>query len=146
MIRKSFAGMAAILMAAFGLGACHAQHNIEGTQSQYLNVAGKRMKADLKPAGVPGEFDLLIVRDAMVVNPDPETRPSVARRRRRGSCARCAASKGSIRRCWITSLSGRSTTTCASGASEGEVPQPQLRKTAMSPRMPPGRSATSYLM
>ena len=73
MIRKSFAGMAAILMAAFGLGACHDQHNIEGTQSQYLNVAGKRMKADLKPAGVPGEFDLLIVRDAMVVNPDPES-------------------------------------------------------------------------
>lgn len=73
MIRKNFAWSVAILLAAFGLGACQNQHNIEGTQSQYLNVAGKRMKVDLKPTGVPGEFDLLVVRDAMVINPDPES-------------------------------------------------------------------------
>jgi len=73
MIRKSFAWIAAILLATLGLGACHNQQNIAGTQSQYMNVAGKRMKVDLKPAGVPGEFDILVVRDAMVVNPDPES-------------------------------------------------------------------------
>ena|SRR5258708_610236 len=65
--------LAAVLLAALGLGACHDQQNIEGTQSQYMNVAGKRMKVDLKPAGAPGEFDILVVRDAMVVNPDPES-------------------------------------------------------------------------
>ena len=73
MIRESFAWNAAILVAAFALGACHDQHNIAGTQSQYMNVAGKRMKVDLKPTGVPGEFDILVVRDAMVVNPDPDS-------------------------------------------------------------------------
>ena len=40
-----------------------------------MNVAGKRMKADLKPTDVPGEFDLLVVRDAVVINPNPETEP-----------------------------------------------------------------------
>jgi hypothetical protein len=63
--------LAATLLATLGLGACHNQQNIEGTQSQYMNVAGKRMKVDLKPTGVPGEFDILVVRDAMVINPDP---------------------------------------------------------------------------
>jgi len=65
--------LVAALLAALGLGACHDQQSIEGTQSQYMNVAGKRMKVDLKPTGVPGEFDILVVRDAMVVNPDPES-------------------------------------------------------------------------
>jgi hypothetical protein len=73
MMRKSFVLSAAAFLAALGLGACHSQHSIEGTQSQYVNVAGKRMKVDLKPADVPGEFDILVVRDAIVVNPDPET-------------------------------------------------------------------------
>jgi hypothetical protein len=65
--------LAAALLAALGLAACHDQQSIEGTQSQYMNVAGKRVKVDLKPTGVPGEFDILVVRDAIVVNPDPET-------------------------------------------------------------------------
>jgi hypothetical protein len=63
----------ATLLAAASLGACHSQHTIEGTSSQYMNVAGKRVKANLSPSDVPGEFDLLIVRDAMVINPDPES-------------------------------------------------------------------------
>src|SRR3954468_17595003 len=73
MIRKSFTSVAAALLAALCLVACHGQQNLEGTQSQYMNVAGKRMKVDLKPTGVPGEFEILVVRDAMVVNPDPES-------------------------------------------------------------------------
>ena len=73
MIRKSLTWSAAALLAALALSACQNQHNIAGTQSQYLNVAGKRMKVDLKPAETPGEFDLLVVRDAMVVNPDAES-------------------------------------------------------------------------
>lgn len=62
---------AAVLAAS--LAACHDQHTIEGTRSQTINVAGKRMKVNLSPTGTPNEYDLLVVRDAMVVNPDPET-------------------------------------------------------------------------
>ena len=65
--------LAAALLAAIGLGACHDQQSIERTQSQYMNVGGKRVKVDLKPTDVPGQFDLLVVRDTIVVNPDPET-------------------------------------------------------------------------
>ncbi len=59
--------------AAICLGACHDQQTIEGTRSQTINVAGKRMKVNLSPTGTPNEYDLLVVRDAMVVNPDPES-------------------------------------------------------------------------
>jgi hypothetical protein len=84
-----------------------------------MNVAGKRMKVDLSRSGVPGEFDLLVVRDAMVVNPNSrKTSASAVRKPRRGSCARFAAASGSTRKCWMTASSSRSTTTFASAASE----------------------------
>lgn len=60
-------------LAALALAACHDQQTIEGTSSRTINVAGKRMKANLSPTGVPNEYDLLIVRDAMVINPDPQS-------------------------------------------------------------------------
>ena len=72
MMRKSFTPIATALLAALGLGACYPQHSIEGTSSRSMNVDGKRMNADLKATGVPGEYDLLIVRDSMVLNPDPQ--------------------------------------------------------------------------
>ena len=46
---------------------------MEGASSHYMNVAGECVKVGLKPTGVLGEFDLLVMRDAMVVNPDPES-------------------------------------------------------------------------
>ncbi|TAJ85729.1 MAG: hypothetical protein EPO10_30215 [Reyranella sp.] len=58
-------------LAAVAMAACHDQQTIEGTSSRTLNVAGKRMKANLSPTGTPNEFDLLIVRDAIVIDPDP---------------------------------------------------------------------------
>jgi hypothetical protein len=64
-------GAAATLM--LGLGACHDQQTIEGTRSHTVNVTGKQMKVNLSPTGAPNEFDLLVVRDAIVVNPDPES-------------------------------------------------------------------------
>ena len=60
-------------LAALATAACHDQQTIEGTSSRTINVAGKRMKANLSPTGVPNEYDLLIVRDALVVNPDPQS-------------------------------------------------------------------------
>ena len=98
MMRKSLTPIATALLAALGLGACYPQHSIEGTSSQNLNVGGKTMKADLKPTGVPGEFDLLIVRDSMVLNPDPETE------RERG---RAAASRVINEVCGVKRLSPR---------------------------------------
>ncbi len=72
MRRKALALVSALLTTAL-LGACHDQQTIEGTRSQTINVAGKRMKVNLSPTGAPNEFDLLVVRDAMVINPDPES-------------------------------------------------------------------------
>ena len=60
-------------LAALAMVACHDQQTIEGTSSRTLNVAGKRMKANLSPTGTPSEFDLLIVRDAVVLDPDPQS-------------------------------------------------------------------------
>jgi hypothetical protein len=63
--------MATLGMATLAAVACHDQQTIEGTSSRTINVAGKRMKANLSPTGTLNEYDLLIVRDAIVVNPDP---------------------------------------------------------------------------
>jgi hypothetical protein len=61
----------AAALAGIAMGACHDQQTIEGTSSRTINIAGKRMKANLSPTGTPNEFDLLIVRDAVVIDPDP---------------------------------------------------------------------------
>lgn len=63
----TFVAALALLSAA----ACHDQQTIEGTSSRTINVAGKRLKANLSPTGTPNEFDLLVVRDAIVIDPDP---------------------------------------------------------------------------
>ena len=60
------------LVAALGLGACHDQHTIERTSSRYINVNNTRMKVNLSPTGAPNEYDLLVVRDAIVIRPDPD--------------------------------------------------------------------------
>ncbi len=63
--------LAAALLVTGGPIACHDQHTIEGTRSWTINVAGKRMKVNVEPADAPNEYTLLVVRDAMVINPDP---------------------------------------------------------------------------
>lgn len=64
--------LSAAILAAASLAACHDQHTIEGTSSRYINVAGKRMKVNLSATGSPNQYDLLVVRDAIVIDPDPE--------------------------------------------------------------------------
>ena len=59
--------------AALAMAACHDQQTIEGTSSRVINVGGKRMKANLAPTGTPNEYDLLIVRDAVVIDPAPQS-------------------------------------------------------------------------
>lgn len=71
MILRRLALSFAATLAALATAACHDQQTIEGTSSRTINVAGKRMKANLSPTGTPNEYDLLIVRDAVVVDPDP---------------------------------------------------------------------------
>ncbi|WP_421996632.1 hypothetical protein [Reyranella sp.] len=63
--------VAVAVLAATSVAACHDQHTIEGTRSHTLTVGGKRMKANLSPTGGANEFDLLVVRDDIVINPDP---------------------------------------------------------------------------
>lgn len=63
----------AAALAALATAGCHDQQTIEGTSSRTVNVAGKRMKVNLSPTGTPNEFDLLIVRDAVVIDPDPQS-------------------------------------------------------------------------
>ena len=62
-----------VTVAALPLSACQDQHTIEGTSAQYVNVVGKRIKVNVSTTDVAGEYQLLAVRDAIVVNPDPET-------------------------------------------------------------------------
>jgi hypothetical protein len=73
MYLRGFASTTVMVVAILGMGACYDQQTIEGTSSRTINVAGKRMKVNLSPTGTPNEYDLLVVRDAMVVNPDPES-------------------------------------------------------------------------
>ena len=55
------------------LAACAAeQQSLQGTQSRFITVAGRRMKVDLSATGQPQEFDLLVVRDTVVINPNPD--------------------------------------------------------------------------
>ena len=63
----------AAALAAVAAAGCHDQQTIEGTSSRTVNVAGKRMKVNLSPTSTPNEFDLLIVRDAVVIDPDPQS-------------------------------------------------------------------------
>jgi hypothetical protein len=67
------AWLGAATAVVLALGACHDQQTIEGTRSHTVNVTGKQMKVNLSPTGAPNEFDLLVVRDAIVVNPDTES-------------------------------------------------------------------------
>lgn len=58
--------------ALFALAACMEQQSLDRTQSRFVTVEGRRMKVDLSATGQPQEFDLLVVRDSIVVNPDPD--------------------------------------------------------------------------
>lgn len=86
----------AVAMPLLAVAACHDQQTIEGTSPRTINVAGKRLKANLSPTGTPNEFDLLIVRDAIVIDPDP------ARERARGEEA---AARVTREVCKVRSLS-----------------------------------------
>jgi len=70
------------LVALAGLAACaEQQRSVPGTSAQYLNVEGKRIMVRVAATDVPGEYRVLAVRDAMVINPDP------ANERERGAYA-----------------------------------------------------------
>ena len=62
-----------LLLAVAGLSACMEQQTLDRTQSRIVTVDGRRMRVDLAATGQPQEFDLLVVRDSIVLNPDPET-------------------------------------------------------------------------
>ena len=53
------------------LSGCQQQDSIEGTRAEHITVDGRKLKVNLGPTGTPGEYRLLIVRDTVVINPDP---------------------------------------------------------------------------
>jgi len=60
------------LLAIVSLAACsEQQRTVQGTSAQYLNVEGKRIMVRVAPTDIQGEYRVLAVRDAMVINPDP---------------------------------------------------------------------------
>jgi hypothetical protein len=62
--------IAAALAGLAGFGCAEQQRSVEGTSAQYLNVEGKRIMVRIATTDVPGEYRLLAVRDAIVIDPD----------------------------------------------------------------------------
>jgi hypothetical protein len=63
----------AALILALGLAACSEQQRpLDGSSAQYLNVEGKRIQVRIAPFGGPGEYRLMAVRDAIVIDPEVE--------------------------------------------------------------------------
>jgi hypothetical protein len=53
------------------LGCAEQQRSLSGSSAQYLNVEGKRIMVRVSPMpDQPGEYRLIAVRDAMVIDPD----------------------------------------------------------------------------
>ena len=59
-------------LVAVALAACMEQQTLDRTQSRFVTVEGRRLRVDLSATGQPQEFDLLVVRDTIVINPDPD--------------------------------------------------------------------------
>jgi hypothetical protein len=77
-----------ILAAAALLAGCLTQESIEGTRAEPMTVDGRKLKVNVGPTGTPGEFRLLVVRDTMVIDPDP----ALERRRAQEASRRVMAS------------------------------------------------------
>ena len=64
-------GAAIALIGLLSLAACSEQQRpLAGSSAQYLNVEGKRIQVRISPFGGPGEYRLMAVRDAVVIDPD----------------------------------------------------------------------------
>ena len=59
-------------LAIAALSGCMEQQSLDRTQSRFVTVEGRRLRVDLSATGQPQEFDLLVVRDTIVINPDPD--------------------------------------------------------------------------
>jgi len=51
---------------------CEQQPRLGETSSQIVNVAGRRIRVEVKATDVPGEYRILAVRDTISIISDPE--------------------------------------------------------------------------
>jgi|SRR5476649_712202 len=54
------------------IAGCEQQPSLSGTSSQVVNVAGRRIKVQVQPTGVPGEYRVLAIRDTVSIISDPD--------------------------------------------------------------------------
>jgi hypothetical protein len=66
------------MLAVVMLAACHDKGTLEGSRVEYVRVDGRRFEVRVAPADVEGEFRMLVVRAAIVLNPNPEAERSRA--------------------------------------------------------------------
>ena len=81
--------MTRALLAALALAvltSCQEPGTIEGTRAEHITVEGRKFKVNVGPTGTPDEYRLLVVRDTMVINPDPERESERAQERHASSC------------------------------------------------------------
>lgn len=64
-----FAGLAVLVLIA---GCGQEQRTLPGSSVQTLNVEGKPIEVRITPFGGPGEYRLMAVRNAIVLDPDRE--------------------------------------------------------------------------
>jgi hypothetical protein len=64
--------IAALCTVLVFIGCAEQQRSLSGTSAQYLNVEGKRIMVRVAPLDAPGEYRVLAVRDAIVIDPDRE--------------------------------------------------------------------------
>jgi hypothetical protein len=68
----------ATVLAVFMVAACHDKGTLEGSQVEYVRAEGRRFEVRVAPAGVEGEFRMLVVRATIVLNPNAEAERSRA--------------------------------------------------------------------
>ena len=60
-----------VLLGLAALPACQPPGTIEGTRAEHITVDGRKFKLNVGPTGEPEEYRLLVVRDTLVIDPDP---------------------------------------------------------------------------
>jgi hypothetical protein len=58
--------------AILSLAGCYQQGTLEGTHAEHITVNGRKLKVNVASTGTPNEYRLLVVRETIGINVDPE--------------------------------------------------------------------------
>ena len=70
--QNGVAGILLTVLAALSAGSCSQKSSLEGSRVEPVTVDGRKFEVRMTPTGAPDEYRLLIVRETLVVNADPE--------------------------------------------------------------------------